>query len=80
MSHLCNIVSEPNSVNDAFSDTGWKQVMDSEFNALHKNEMWNLVPYDSSMNEIQNMWIFKVKHMAYGSLDKFKARLIANGF
>jgi hypothetical protein len=35
---------EPTNLEDALSDGNWKQAMDTEFNALMKNETWHLVP------------------------------------
>ena len=54
--------------------------MNAEFQALIKNETWDLVPYSEDMNIVTNKWVFKVKYKADGLVDRFKARLVAKGF
>jgi hypothetical protein len=29
---------------------------------------------------VTSRWLFKIKHVAYGSIEKFKARFVARGF
>lgn len=43
ISHLLT-VSIPKIVQDALYDSGWRQAMELEMGALHKNGMWELVP------------------------------------
>jgi histone deacetylase 1/2 len=38
------------------------------------------IPKPPGTNIIGSRWVFKTKHKADGSLDKYKARLIAQGF
>lgn len=64
----------------ALPDSKWKATMDSEYSALMKNETWHLVPYQNNMNLIDAKWVFKVKYRDDGSIDRYKARLIAKGF
>lgn len=44
------------------------------------NNTWVLVPYSSDLMVISIKWVYKVKTLANGSLDKLKARLVARGF
>ncbi|XP_071709426.1 uncharacterized mitochondrial protein AtMg00810-like [Rutidosis leptorrhynchoides] len=53
--------------------------MTDEYNALIKNGTWVLVPRPTRVNIVQSMWLFKRKLCSDGSLDRFKARLVANG-
>lgn len=47
-----------------------------EFNALQKCGTWSLVPPINSSNK----WVYKVKKKSDGSIERYKARLVANGF
>jgi histone deacetylase 1/2 len=54
--------------------------MDAEVQALHDNATWILVPRPPGQNIISSKWVYKLKHKADGSIDKYKARLVARGF
>jgi hypothetical protein len=49
--------------------------MDTEYDALEKNQMWHLVPPEEIKNVIDCKWVYKVKRKADGSFDRNKARL-----
>ena len=55
--------------------------MGSEFNARMSVGTWSLLyPRPMHKNVIQNKWVFKLKTKADGTIDQYKARLVANGF
>ena len=54
--------------------------MNSEFDALLCNQTWKLVPPSCHLNIIGCRWIFKIKKKADGSIERYKARLVANGY
>jgi hypothetical protein len=54
--------------------------MDSEFSALAQNKTWHLVPLVPGPNLIDCKWVYKVKRKADGSIDRYKAHLVAKGF
>lgn len=54
--------------------------MIDELAALHHNKTWVLVPRPRGVNIVGSKWIFKTKHRPDGSVDKYKARLVARGF
>jgi hypothetical protein len=54
--------------------------MADEFNALQRNGTWSLVPPRSNMNILPNKRVFKIKKRSDGSVERYKARLVANGF
>jgi hypothetical protein len=54
--------------------------MQDEITALHKNNTWHLVPPSKGNNLIDCKWVYKLKRKADGSIDRYKARLVAQGF
>jgi hypothetical protein len=42
--------------------------------------MWHLVPRPKGKNIIRCKWVYKVKRKADGTIDQYKAHLIAKGF
>ena len=71
---------EPQNLEEAMHDRNWKAAMDSEYLALMKNKTWHLVPPKKGINIIDCKWVYKVKRKSDGSLDRYKARLVAIGF
>ena len=45
--------------------------------SMDKNKVWELVDIPPNRKTVGNKWIFKVKRKADGSIDKYKARLVA---
>ena len=80
MALLCENSLEPTTVSEALSHPEWKQAMEAEFQALLHNDTWELVPYTDDMNIVTNKWVFRVKYKVDGTIDRFKAHLVAKGF
>ena len=74
------VVAAPATYRQALVDPAWKAAMQEEFSALQHTATWSLVPRPSGTNIVSCKWIFKVKQHSDGSLDKYKARLVARGF
>lgn len=75
--------SEPKTIRQAFNSTKateWKKAVQSEYDSLMKNETWELCTLPKDRKAITNRWVFKVKHNPDGSVNKYKARLVARGF
>lgn len=53
--------------------------MAEEFHALLKNGTWTLVPPQPSMNIVGCKWVFRTKRKFDGSIDRYKAWLVAKG-
>lgn len=71
---------EPSCFSQAMKISEWRAAMCSEFNALQKAGTWSLVPSTSTMHVLPNKWVYKIKRASDGSIERYKARLVANGF
>ena len=54
--------------------------MNDEYDALLKNATWRLVPPPVGHNIVGSKWIYKIKQKPDGTVDRYKARLVAQGF
>lgn len=80
LAYLKSIPAELKTYKVALKDPNWQQTMQLEINALHENRTWTLVPPSPQMNLVSSKWVFKVKTKADGSLEQYKACLVARGF
>lgn len=53
--------------------------MKEELDALQQNHTWDIVPCASNIKPIGCKWIYFIKLKSDGSLDCYKARLVALG-
>jgi histone deacetylase 1/2 len=65
---------------EALGDSHWRKAMEEEHDALLRNNTWHLVPSSSSRNLIDCKWVYRVKKRADGTIDRYKACLLAKGF
>jgi hypothetical protein len=54
--------------------------MMEEHQSIMKNEVWEIVPRPKETSVVTSKWVYKIKHVAEGSVDKYKARFIARCF
>ena len=54
--------------------------MTEELLALESNSTWDLVPAPQNASIIESKWIYSIKVRSNGSLDRYKARLVAQGY
>eukprot|EP00249_Psilotum_nudum_P004748 c18249_g1_i1 orf=2-607(-) len=80
MAEIMEEVREPSSLQEALAHLSWKAMMQSEYDSIIKNNTWELVEKPTNRKIIGTKWIWKVKYRSDGTLDKFKARLVAQGY
>ena len=71
---------EPTSVSQAISQPHWREAMSTKLTALMKHGTWDLVLPPSNCTPVGCKWVFRVKRHADGSVDIFKAHLVAKGY
>ena len=45
-----------------------------------KNDLWEIVLISEKKYVMTSKWIYKIKHVVYGNIKKYKERFIARGF
>ena len=74
---------DPTSRKEALdSDNGseWGKAMEKEIESLYANEVWDLVELPKDRKAVGSKWVFKTKRNANGTVERYKARLVAQGY
>ncbi|GJR82122.1 retrovirus-related pol polyprotein from transposon RE1 [Tanacetum coccineum] len=71
---------EPHGFKAASKHPKWYAAMCDEMHALKINATWDLVPRPTNANVVGSKWVFRTKFHSDGTVDRFKARLVAQGF
>ena len=54
--------------------------MIEEYQSIMKSDVWEIVPRPEGKSVLSSKWIYKIKHVANGSIEKYKARYVTRGF
>eukprot|EP00794_Sanderia_malayensis_P019750 gene19750-biopygen16400 len=76
-------INQPRNLKEAWANecsVQWKGATDFECDSLIDKNTWELVSLPEDKNLVGSRWVFKVKKKADGSIDRFKARLVAQGY
>nr|GEV58535.1 Gag-Pol polyprotein [Tanacetum cinerariifolium] len=63
----------------AVCDPLWQVSMAEELAALHQTQTWDLVPLLAGKRAIGSRWVYKIKTKFDGSIERYKAHLVAKG-
>ncbi|GJW29719.1 ribonuclease H-like domain-containing protein [Tanacetum coccineum] len=75
-----NVRREPKSYFEASKYPHWTDDMNQEIDALLRNGTWEIVELLEGRKAIESKWIFKIKFKSSSKIDRYKARLVAQGF
>ncbi|XP_055840140.1 uncharacterized protein LOC129907788 isoform X2 [Episyrphus balteatus] len=79
---LVSSVPDPINVKEALESANamkWRDAMRKEYSSLVENNTWDLVSEPKHQNIIGCKWVFATKRNADGEVEKYKARLVAQG-
>ena len=74
---------EPTKYQEAISNPNsskWSDAMDAKMRSLERNHVWELVELPTERKIISSKWVFKLKKDEDGNVERFKARLVPQGF
>ena len=72
--------TEPKSYVEATQFECWRQAMQVKLTAHENTGTWKIIDLPSHAKPIGCMWIYKIKHHAHGSIERYKARLVVKGY
>lgn len=58
----------------------WREAMKQEIESIESNNIWELIDLPTGCKKIGVKWIYKTKMNEKGEIEKYKARLVANGY
>ena len=67
----------PKNSNKALIIPHWKQAMTEELKALETNHTWDIVHLPSLTRSIGCKWVFTIKYLSDGRIERYKAKLVA---
>ncbi|GJZ09562.1 retrovirus-related pol polyprotein from transposon TNT 1-94 [Tanacetum coccineum] len=73
-------ISEPKGFKTAAKNPQWMAAMHEELQALEQNQTWTLVPRPHSTNIVGSKWVYRFKYKSDGTVDRYKDRLVAQGY
>jgi hypothetical protein len=80
MALMCDLEKEPTCFEEAIQRKEWADAMTEEDQSIIKNNVWEIVPRPKSKDVVSSKWLFKIKHVADGSIEKYKERFVAHVF
>ena len=77
-----NDPTEPASAREALMGSDkehWMSAMQQEIDSIHDNDVYDLVELPEGRKALNSRWVFKEKMTSDGSIDRYKARFVAQG-
>ena len=70
----------PRTIQEALGHSEWRSTVQEEMNALLNNRIWEIVDLLKEKKAVGWKWVFIVKCKPDGSIERYKARLVTQGF
>lgn len=79
---LLNVSSndKPQFYHQAIASDHWREAMTTELAAMESNNTWIVTNLPKGKHSINCRWVYKVKYGLDGSVDRYKARLVAKSY
>ncbi|XP_072080920.1 uncharacterized protein [Arachis hypogaea] len=72
--------SDPKHYSEAVMHDCWRKAIEAELTALEQNKTWIITSLPPGKNAVGCKWIFRTKFHPDGTIERHKARLVAQGF
>jgi hypothetical protein len=78
---MCDLIEkDPTCFEESIHKKEWADAMTEEYQSIIKNDVWETIPRLKSKDVVYSKWLYKIKHVADGSIEKYKERFVARGF
>ncbi|XP_019097477.1 PREDICTED: uncharacterized protein LOC109131238 [Camelina sativa] len=58
----------------------WLEAVDDETSAMIRNHTWDEADLPKGKKAVSSKWVFTIKYLSNGDVERYKARLVARGF
>jgi hypothetical protein len=81
MALMCDLLDEETTCfEESIQKKEWADAMIEEYQSIIKKNVWEIVPRPKSEDVVSLKWIFKIKHVVDGSIEKYKEIFVTRGF
>ncbi|KAJ3704139.1 hypothetical protein LUZ61_007844 [Rhynchospora tenuis] len=70
---------EPEHFREAMRDRKWREAMQTEINALERNNTWTIEDLPLGKKAIGCKWVYRIKYHSDCTIERYKARLVVLG-
>ncbi|KAG8492864.1 hypothetical protein CXB51_010176 [Gossypium anomalum] len=68
------------TIDEALASKEWVLVAQQEYEALLRNDTWDLVPLPANRRAVGCKWVFKLKRCSDGTIARYKGCLVVKGY
>ncbi|KAG8501032.1 hypothetical protein CXB51_003112 [Gossypium anomalum] len=72
--------TEPTTIDEAFASKEWALAAQQEYEALLRNDTWDLVPLLANRRAVGCKCVFKLKKHSDGTIARYKGRIVVKGY
>ena len=83
LAYKASEIDEPTTFEEALSGNyskEWEAAANAEYQSLLENNTWELIKLPEGRKAIGCKWVFRVKYDSEGRVERFKGRLVAQGY
>jgi len=74
-----SMVDPPQTYNQAIREKEWRNAVSFEVDALEDQGTWDITKLPQGVKGIGSKWVFRIKYNSDGTVERYKARLVALG-